>query len=365
MAWLELALPQSLRPDWLGERRVFIPIEPGEEACVIEGPDRPTLGFDLDSAIARLEDERWAEEMRSLTQSLPFAYDRLPWVLRGLGAVAVFAPQRILRGRQEPEWPIAPSLDVLRSLRGDSAAAVWRGASWGCALTCDVDSRAGWSRALSVADTIEEAGFFAAFFVVGEVLESAPEIAHELVERGHEIGSHDVRHDNRLTTLSTEDLHERLALARQSVAPFSGVGFRSPSLLRSPRLLSAVAQHFDYDSSVCDTDLEHARGVTTVCPYTLRGGVVLPITLPMDSSLRFTLHGNGAISELWREKCAWIRGVGGLATLAIHAEPQLSGGKGFRRVLADFLAWLKEQGDVEVLLPREVAARVKEGASRL
>ena len=91
MAWLELSLPPSLRPAWLGERSVSIPLEPGEEACVIEGPEAPTLGFDLDAAIARLEDERWAAEVRSLTQRLPFAYDRLPWPIRGLGAVAVFA----------------------------------------------------------------------------------------------------------------------------------------------------------------------------------------------------------------------------------------------------------------------------------
>jgi peptidoglycan/xylan/chitin deacetylase (PgdA/CDA1 family) len=344
----------------LGERTVCIPIEPGEEACVIEGPDRPTLGFDLDSAIARLEDERWAEEMRSLTQRLPFAYDRLPWALRGLGAVAVFTPQRVLRvlrTRQEPGWPVAPALDVLRALRGDPVLPGWREATWGFVVTCDVDSPAGWRRALAVADTVEEVGMRAAFFVVGEVLASAPEIGHELVARGHEIGSHDVRHDNRLTTLAVPALHDRLAAARESVAPYGGVGFRSPSLLRSPRLLGAVAQHFDYDSSVCDTDLECSRGVTTVRPYMLRGGVVLPITLPMDSSLRFTLHGKEAISAIWREKCEWIRALGGLATLAIHAEPQLSGGKAFRRIVAEFLAWIRAHDDVEVLLPREVATR--------
>lgn len=358
MAWLELALPSSLRPSWLGERPVFIPIEPGEEACVIEGPDRPTLGFDLDTTIARLEDERWAEEMRSMTHRLPFAYDRLPWALRGLGAVAVFTPQRLLRARQEPSWPVAPALDVLRALRGDPILPGWRGATWGFSLTCDVDSKAGWRRALGVADTIEGAGMRGAFFVVGEVLASAPEIGHELIARGHEIGSHDVRHDNRLITLDPDALHDRLAAARESVAPFGGVGFRSPSLLRSPRSLSAVAQHFAYDSSVCDTDLEHNRGVTTVRPYQLRGGVVIPITLPMDSSLRFTLHSKGAIAALWRDKCAWIRSLGGLATLAIHAEPQLSGGNAFRRTVAGFLSWIGEQDDVEVLLPREVASRM-------
>ena len=358
MAWAPLSLPPSMRPPWLGDRVVEIPIEPGEEACVIEGPGGPTLGFDIDAAIARLEDERWAEEMRSLTLSLPFAYDRLPWVLRGLGAVAVFTPQRFLRGRQSPPWPVAPSLDVLRSLRGDPALPTWRGATWGFTLTCDVDSPAGWRRASDVAEMVEAAGLRAAFFVVGEVLEAAPEIGHDLVARGHEIASHDLRHDNRLTTLDLASLDARLAAAKATLAPFGGVGFRSPSLMRSPRTLQAVARHFDYDSSVCDSDLEHARGVTTVRPYRIHGGVVLPITLPMDSSLRFTLHGDETIAALWREKCAWIRSLGGLATLTIHAEPHLAGGAGFRGMVAGFLTWLNEQADVEVLLPREVAARL-------
>lgn len=335
-----------------------IPIDAGEEACVIQTGDLPTFGFDLDATIARLEDERWALPMQSLTHSLPFAYDRLPWPVRALGAVAALSPQRVLRGRQTPPWPVAPSLDVLRALRGDAPSCPWSGRQWGFSLTCDVDSPAGWRRASKLADAVEAAGFRAAFFVVGELLEAEPAIAEELAARGHEIGSHDLRHDNRLITLDEEALTARLTAARASIEPYGGVGFRSPSLLRSPRLLRAILRSFEYDTSLCDTDLEFGRGATTVCPYPLGQGVELPVTLPMDSSLRFTLHGAGAIATLWREKCGWIREVGGLATLAIHAEPQLSGGARFRGVVIDFLTWIREQDDVEVLLPREVAERV-------
>jgi peptidoglycan/xylan/chitin deacetylase (PgdA/CDA1 family) len=337
---------------------VSIPIEAGEEACVIQAGDRSTFGFDLDATIARLEDERWALPMQSVTHRLPFAYDRLPWPARALGAVAALAPQRLLRRRQVPDWPIAPALDVLRALRGNPRPSLWGDRQWGFAVTCDVDSHAGWRRAPQLADAVEAAGLRAAFFVVGECLEAEPDIARDLVTRGHEIGSHDVRHDNRLVTLDEDALASRLAAARASIEPYGGVGFRSPSLLRSPRLLRAILRCFDYDTSVCDTDLEYGRGATTVCPYALGQGVELPITLPMDSSLRFTLHGAGAIATLWREKCEWIRQVGGLATLAIHAEPQLSGGARFRRIATEFLAWIGEHDDVLMLLPREAAARV-------
>jgi len=356
--WVPLALPTELRPEWLGDREVSIPIEAGEEACVIQNGDQPAFGFDLDATIARLEDERWAPPMRSITHRLPFAYDRLPWPARALGAVAALGPQRLLRGRQNPDWPIAPALDLLRALRGDANSFGWGDKRWAFIVTCDVDSSAGWRRALQLAEAVEAAGLRAAFFVVAECLEANLNVALELVARGHELGSHDVRHDNRLITLDDAALERRLADARASIEPFGGAGFRSPSMLRSPRLLRAILRHFDYDTSVCDTDLEHGRGATTVFPYALGQGVELPVTLPMDSSLRFTLHGARAIAALWREKCEWIRGVGGLATLAIHAEPQLAGGERFRRVVTEFLGWIDEQEDVETLLPREVAARL-------
>ena len=314
MKWRALEISPALAPAWLGQRPVFIPIDEAEEARVVEREGERIFGFDLDEAIATLECEGWADEMRSPTQRLPFPYDRLPWPLRGLGALALFAPRRLVRPRHQPAWPIAPALDVLRFLRGDSKHSLWGDATWGFSLTCDVDSPAGWRRALDVAKAAEGSGHRATFFVVGEVLLGDPGIARELIARGHEIASHDTRHDNRLLTLEERALSARLARAKDIIAPFDGVGFRSPSLLRSPELFRLLSEHFEYDSSVCDTDLEVARGVTSVRPYTIAGIAELPITLPMDSSLRFTLHSKARIAELWREKCAWIRALRGLAT---------------------------------------------------
>ena len=114
MKWRALEISPALAPAWLGQRPVFIPIDEAEEARVVEREGERIFGFDLDEAIATLECEGWADEMRSPTQRLPFPYDRLPWPLRGLGALALFAPRRLVRPRHQPAWPIAPALDVLR-----------------------------------------------------------------------------------------------------------------------------------------------------------------------------------------------------------------------------------------------------------
>ena len=363
MVWRELELAPGLAPDWLGPRPVFIPLASDEEACVVGSPEAMTLGFDIDRAIASLERETWSSEMRSLTHMLPFSYERLPWFIRGLGAATLFSPRRLTRHRKRPTWPIAPALDVLRFLRGDRLPELWSSGAWGACVTCDVDSLAGWRRALRVAESVEAQGFRATFFVVGEVLASEPAIATELCARGHEIGSHDIRHDNALARLRGEALRSRLARARDTIRPFEGVGFRSPSLMRSPEFLQAVGDFFDYDSSVCDTDLEYARGVMTVRPYLLDGACELPITLPMDSSLRFTLHSTRSIDAIWRQKCEWIRALGGLATLTIHSEPQLAGGRPFLKMVSAFLAWLRTQHELEHLLARELAERMR-GASK-
>ena len=179
-------------------------------------------------------------------------------------------------------------------------------------------------------------------------------IVRELHERGHEIGSHDILHDNRLCWLTDEQLEQRLRRAREMVEPYDGIGFRSPSLFRDARLIQAIGRHFDYDSSLCDTDVEFRRGCTSVFPYRLRGCLELPVTLPMDSSLTYIGYGAQKILRTWQEKCSYIRAAGGLAVSVTHAEPHLTGGRKLMGTLRNFLAWAKGQDDCTILLPSQL-----------
>jgi peptidoglycan/xylan/chitin deacetylase (PgdA/CDA1 family) len=250
---------------------------------------------------------------------------------------------------------VAASLDVLLELLGRRPRPAWGGAGWGLCVTHDVDTAIGLRRALQLADVVERAGMRSCFYVVGDAAGREPGIVRELRDRGHEIGSHDVVHDNRLCFLPPAQMEERLQRARAAVQPYGGTGFRAPSLMRTPRLLAAIARHFTYDSSVCDTDLEFARGCTTVFPYQSGGLLEIPITLPMDSSLRYVGCGPADILRVWKEKCDYLRRLGGLGVLVTHAEPHLSGGDRMRTVLSEFLGWIAEHARGRVVLPQTVA----------
>jgi len=362
MKWQELSYPQNLRPEWLGDLSPRIPA--ADYMNSIDGSFRPSLSvsddnliwnFDVEGVITALRDESYTDPMRSLTGWLPFSHMMLPDWLRLLAAKLVFFPKRFQRRQSDPNWPIAPAQDLLCHLTGQLPASPWGEKQWAAAISFDVDTAEGLRCCKRIATRVEQAGYRACFFIVGAVIDQEPEIVKELANRGHEIGSHDLLHDNQICFLPDLEMIDRVRRAAESIAPYGGVGFRSPSLFRSPALMDAVSRYFSYDSSLSDTDLEYNRGCATVFPYRHTRGTEIPITLPMDSSLKYTGHTPSAMFQLWKDKCAYIRAVGGLALLTCHAEPHLSGGTTVAAGYQSFLTWLNQQTDVVVMLPREIA----------
>jgi peptidoglycan/xylan/chitin deacetylase (PgdA/CDA1 family) len=353
--WTTVPLPADHRPAWLGDRELRLPSLDGLEARFEPREGGLECGFDGDAMIEALREERYAGEMRPPTRWLPFSYTRLPARLRLWAARCLYLPRRFGRRREDPPWPVAASADFLIDLLGRRPAALWGEARWSLALTHDVDSVSGLRRCPAIADRVEAVGFRSCFYVVGEAASREPGILRELCDRGHEIGSHDLTHDNRICFLPKAEMADRVRRARAALDPYDGIGFRSPSLLRSPDLIEAVGRHFDYDSSSCDTDLEYRRGCTTVFPFRLRGCLELPATLPMDSSLSYLGYPPERALALWKSKCAYVRELGGLAVSVTHAEPHLSGTGKLFETLARFLDWLGEQSDCRVQLPRDVA----------
>jgi peptidoglycan/xylan/chitin deacetylase (PgdA/CDA1 family) len=353
--WAAVPLPPEHRPLWLGDRELRLPELDGREPRFVLRDGDLSCAFDSERMIQVLREERYAEEMRSPTRALPFSYARLPAWLRLLAARSLYLPKRWRRPREDPSWPEAPALDLLMDLLGRRPTGLWGEARWSLAVTHDVDSVRGLRCCLRIAERVEAAGFRSCFYVVGEAADREPGILRELRDRGHEIGSHDWHHDNRLCFLPSGEMEDRIRRARAGLEPYDGMGFRSPSLLRSPRLLECLGRHFGYDSSVCDTDLEYRRGCTTVFPFLLRGCLEIPATLPMDSSLTYVGYSPDRMLALWKSKCAYIRELGGLAVSVTHAEPHLAGGAKLLDTLERFLDWVGEQADCSVRLPCEIA----------
>ncbi|MBU0480948.1 MAG: polysaccharide deacetylase family protein [Proteobacteria bacterium] len=357
MQWQKLIIPPELTPDWFTGDSVRLPLASGIRPIVRGAEQGGVFNFDVGQVIDALRQESYAPPMTSPALGIPFPYHRLPAWLRLLAARCIYLPKRLFRHRHDPPWPIAAGADLLLALSGRFPPLSW-GGKWAVTITHDVDTRAGLARCLKIAELVEGFGFRSCFYIVGEVITSDPGIVRELHERGHEIGSHDLYHDNRLSFLAQQAMEDRLLRARDTIRPYNGVGFRSPSLLRSPGMLGAVGRYFDYDSSVCDTDLEFDRGCTTVFPYHLKGLLEIPITLPMDSSLLYTGHSPAEILRLWRVKCEYIRKTGGLAVLLTHAEPHLGGQQSVLGCLEEFLGWLRDQPDAAMVLPAEIKSYV-------
>lgn len=105
-------------------------------------------------------------------------------------------------------------------------------------------------------DFIEERGIRATVFIVGEIARTHPGLAQRVVEGGHEVGLHGLRHVT-LGDVGPErlqaELHEGRALLEDAAqAPVTG--FRAPIFSLTPATEWAVEQiggaGFHYSSSI-------------------------------------------------------------------------------------------------------------------
>lgn len=94
----------------------------------------------------------------------------------------------------------------------------------------------------------------ATFFVPANVASSFPEIAREVVKRGHEIACHGLRHDANEATLTVEEENRMIRAATEEIEAVTGsrpVGFRAP-LFRLQRScwIALYKNDYVYDSSL-------------------------------------------------------------------------------------------------------------------
>ena len=79
----------------------------------------------------------------------------------------------------------------------------------------------------------------ATFFCVGRRVEKYPELAREIVQRGHAIENHSYRHLNYFSLLGPRALTDEIARAQEAIGTITGqtpAFFRAPAGLRSPLL---------------------------------------------------------------------------------------------------------------------------------
>lgn len=108
---------------------------------------------------------------------------------------------------------------------------------------------------------LEKHRALATFFCIGERVERCPDLAREIVRRGHSIENHSQRHRHDFSLLGPRRMKGEIARAQESIARATGQTprfFRAPAGLRNPFL----------DSVLNDLDLKLAswtrRGFDTV-----------------------------------------------------------------------------------------------------
>jgi glycosyltransferase involved in cell wall biosynthesis len=202
------------------------------------------------------------------------------------------------------------------------------GKKFAVVLTHDVEGPEGLAKCRQLAELEMQLGFRSSFNFIPEGSYSAPrELRDWLVERGFEVGVHDLKHDGRLYG-SRRGFAEKAARINGYLKDWGAIGFRSGFMLRNLDWIHQL--DVTYDSSTFDTDPfePQSNGTRTIFPFWIpasakgapgsHGYVELPYTLPQDSTLFLVLR--KASPEIWLRKTDWIAQQGGMALVNVHPD---------------------------------------------
>lgn len=267
-----------------------------------------------------------------VTNRLPFPYHWIPGDLRLILARVIYrSTLKNLRSQQRaPDTYADNDTDLLA---GQLVSAGDRGPFWGwpgdrrCALVVshDVDTpgQRGGVEALRRVD--EAHGLRGTFNFVGSDLGHYRSLIKELKAAGHEIGLHDLVHDNRIAFLSADQVVARLAPLRDQLDEFEIRGFRSPSWYTSGTLWQGLHRlGFSYDMSALDTwsffSPDRNFGLASFFPAVVDDLVVVPNTIPFEVPWYFGLPRGQALA-FWQPKLDAIASNGGLIMINAHPDP--------------------------------------------
>jgi len=96
-----------------------------------------------------------------------------------------------------------------------------------------------------VLDLLDQYGYLATFFVIGEHVRQYPELTREIIRRGHGIGNHSDAHGYTFAMHSIDGYTRELKASQQAIFDATGTWpryFRAPFGFRSPLLEPALCQ---------------------------------------------------------------------------------------------------------------------------
>lgn len=333
-----------------------------EQVLVGEADGKVVVNFNFFDWENFLQHERYFGRPRPVFTRLPFPYFWVPPAVRNSLMRLLAAAHHSHAGSHAtgfcfPGWPTEPSLDSLRRVIWTAAAQLagvdldpspYPGdRTFACLLTHDVDTLVGIRCLESIRAVERKFGFTSAWSFLSKRYHPPDEVMRRLIDEKCEVVSHGYLHDGRLPYLSLFRMRRRLQhlLATHSwLRPYVH-GVRSGQTMRSDRLLTAMSEFFEYDSTFPDTERDGpygaASGCCTVFPFRASSGIVeIPLTVPQDFYLLF-IHRAGlpGLAAVWRQKLEYIEQLQGCACLVLHPEHVLHD-EGLLACYADFLGHL-------------------------
>ena len=228
-------------------------------------------------------------------------------------------------------------------------------------LMHDVDTAKGHEKCRQLMALEKRLGFRSSFNFVPERYNVSPDLRHELIQNGFEVGVHGLIHDGKLFS-SKRIFQARAPLINNYLKEWNSVGFSSPSMHRNLDWMKLL--NVEYAMSTFDTDPfePQPEGVSTIFPFAVNNTYIeLPYTLPQDFTL-FILMKERNI-DIWKKKLDWIAEKGGMALLNTHPDYMRCGrGKPTleeypTEYYEEFLKYVKSKYEDQYwqALPREVA----------
>jgi len=213
-----------------------------------------------------------------------------------------------------------------------------------------------------ILEVLDRHGAKATFFIPSWVIEHYPDAVQSIVDAGHEIGAHGVRHEspNGLTA------NEEKAVLRESIEAIERAtgarpaGYRAPSWAFSDITMSLVIDAgFTYSSNFMDADQPYIHTDSN-------GLVELPISWILDDAPYFwfdedswnkKIHSAADVEAIWHEEFEAIYDKGGYYGLTMH--PQIIGRPGRLAMLDRLIGWMQEHESVRFVTGAKLAAEIR------
>jgi len=397
MAFLEVKNKKIL-PGWAKQNsKIFVngysqAKEPNEDIVLRDSEAEKSFSFlkidddsininNFDKIIDGLLFEDYFEKKVSVFSKLPIPYYIIPF------RHFIFRHLFYMRKKDSgfPNWPSDFSVELLRHLYVNAIkektgkkipyVAFWpklkedtrhkASAKFAVSLTHDCDSPSSFKNIEKIREIEKENGFTSCWNVLSKRYKIPYDILKKLEKEGNEIGSHGYNHDGKIAFLPDADIKKRLSYSKSKLKNFNVRGFRSPQLKRNRRFLNLLADYFEYDSSVPNSEYKSSialrTGSCTVFPFFIKNMVEVPLTMPQDFTLIHTMgYSNNKIINLWKEKIEAIRKINGLVSFNTHPDDYLIGNDKYLGIYEGILKYVSKQDDKWTALPHEVALWWKE-----